>query len=88
LHTASDQKTGGVEGLGTRLPLPSYPFLPTGSLTGRNGVGVRAYFAIRFPQPPIAFGTWEGEELNWHSREAAGSSCGAFVGVYVQLARY
>ena len=57
-----------------------FVWLVSGSLTGRNGIGVKVYFIAEFLQTPIGYGTWEGGNVHTGQRSASGNECGAFVG--------
>ncbi|KAL5496212.1 hypothetical protein EMCRGX_G012453 [Ephydatia muelleri] len=50
-----------------------------GSLTGRNGVGVPAYFVAHFSIPPTSFGTWNDGVITVGGTTATGQSVGAYL---------
>ena len=52
-----------------------------GSLTGRNGFGVRVYFFARITEKPVGYGTWENSVLNSNATAASGKDCGAYIGL-------
>lgn len=51
-----------------------------GSLTGRNGVGVKVYFVAKVLQQVSSHGTWEHDSRKQDGDHASGPSCGAFLG--------
>lgn len=56
------------------------PYDYTGSLTGRNGVGVKFYYVIKVLEEVIRFGIWEDGVVVDSKRSTFGSECGAFAG--------
>ena len=52
-----------------------------GSLTGRNGVGVKVYFVAKVLQQVSGHGTWLSTTLHQNSDSTTGPVCGAFLGL-------
>ena len=51
-----------------------------GSLTGRNGFGVKVYFSANVTGKSIGYGTWENSVINDNATSASGKDCGAYIG--------
>ena len=51
-----------------------------GSLTGRNGFGVKVYFIADVTGKPVGYGTWKNSEINNNGMFASGKDCGAYIG--------
>lgn len=58
-------------------------YVITGSLTGRNNVGVKFYYAIKILGEVTHYGTWEDGILYAGKKSVIGSNCGVYVGKYV-----
>lgn len=57
-------------------------FMNIGSLTGRNGLGVKVYFFANVTSgKPVGYGTWENSVINNNATFAAGKDCGAYIGL-------
>lgn len=51
-----------------------------GSLTGRNGFGVKVYFFANVTGKPVGYGTWENSVINSNATYTSGKDCGAYIG--------
>ena len=51
-----------------------------GTLTGRNGFGVKVYFVANVTGKTVDHGTWDNSVIHSNTTFASGKNCGAYLG--------
>ena len=57
----------------------------SGSLTGRNQIGVKIYFSVKILGEVVGYGIWEDSILHASKRNGGGPNCGAYAGQIYML---